>query len=85
MPDVLADGRFGQDDGIKCDRCGSSTFLVYDDGGGLMAYECNDDGSVDCDNTFSVQYEWDSEEDCEPEGWEVALWEDQTGQRGIKR
>ncbi len=75
MPDVLADGRFGEDHGIKCDDCGGSTFLVYDDGGGHMSYQCDI-----CDNSFSVQYDWDEYEEYEPEGWEIALWEEQTGQ-----
>jgi hypothetical protein len=73
MPDVLADGRFGEDHGIKCDDCGGATFLVDDQGEGYMSYECEK-----CGISFGVQYDWDDFEQHEPEGWEVALWEEQT-------
>lgn len=73
MPDVLADGRFGEDHGIKCRACGSKTFLSYDDGYGLMFYDCEE-----CDESTGVQYDsCEEDEDYEPEGWEIALWEDQ--------
>jgi hypothetical protein len=55
--DVLADGRFGRDDGHKCPDCGGESFLVHDDGGGLMAYECDNEK---CGRSFQVQYDGDS-------------------------
>ena len=73
MPDVLADGRFGEDHGIKCDDCGGKTFLVDDQGDGLMSYECED-----CENTFSVQFETDNDDGYEPEGWEESLFDAHT-------
>jgi DNA-directed RNA polymerase subunit RPC12/RpoP len=74
MPDVLADGRFGEDHGIKCDECGSASFLIDDQGGGYMAYQCEK-----CDRSFSVQYDFDDEDGYEPDGWEIALWEEEHG------
>jgi DNA-directed RNA polymerase subunit RPC12/RpoP len=71
MPDVLADGRFGRDDGIKCDECGSKTFLVDDQGGGLMSYECEE-----CELVFLVQYEHEDDEEYEAEGWEEAMFDE---------
>lgn len=56
MVDILADGTFGRDDGIKC-TCGSTTFLVDDQGGGLRAYECNDDNDTGCDEITQVQFD----------------------------
>jgi len=66
MPDVLADGRFGEDHGIKCPDCGSKTFLVDDQGEGLLAYECENEG---CDRTFLVQYDGYDDDETEAEGW----------------
>lgn len=71
MPDILANGDFGRDDGVKCD-CGGKTFLVDDQGGGYCSYECES-----CGQSFGVQY--DTDDDPEPEGWEEALWEERTG------
>ena len=45
----------GRDDGILCD-CGGTTFLVDDQGHGLIAYQCDV-----CENTVQVQYDWDDE------------------------
>jgi hypothetical protein len=71
MADILANGDFGRDDGVKCDECGGKTFLVDDQGGGLCSYECEN-----CDNTFGVQYDSDDEDAYEPEGWELAHFDD---------
>lgn len=67
MPNVIEDGRHGDDHGIECPDCGGKTFLCDDQGGGLMAYQCED-----CEWTGQVQYEWsdpDEEEDFDPEFW----------------
>lgn len=74
MPDIIANGEFGRDDGITCDDCGGNTFLIDDQGYGLCSYQCEV-----CDNSFSVQFESsDEDEEYEPEGWEVALFEERT-------
>jgi len=89
MPDILANGDFGRDDGVKCDRtvmvysalaqkevpriCGGKTFLTDDQGGGYCCYECES-----CGQSFGVQYDSDDEDEHEPEGWEIALWEEGT-------
>jgi hypothetical protein len=57
MPDILASGEFGRDDGVLCE-CGGKTFLIDDQGGGLLAYECED-----CGETFQVQYDSDDDEE----------------------
>ncbi len=51
MVDILANGAFGRDDGVKCD-CGGKTFLTADQGGGLKSYECET-----CGDSFQVQFE----------------------------
>jgi transcription elongation factor Elf1 len=59
MPDVLADGTFGRDDGWTCPECGAKTYLTDNQGYGLCGYNCEN-----CDAAFQVQYEVDdSEED----------------------
>lgn len=50
---------FGRDDGIICE-CGAKTYLVYDQGGGLRSYECD---NPDCDKSTMVQFESSYEED----------------------
>ena len=56
MVDIIANGTFGRDDGIKCE-CGCKTFLVDDQGAGLCAYECEE-----CGETFQVQFEYDGDD-----------------------
>jgi hypothetical protein len=41
MPDIMATGQWGRDDGIKCD-CGGKAYLVDDQGLGLCDYVCED-------------------------------------------
>lgn len=66
MVDILANGEFGRDDGIKCHACGGKTFLSLDQGQGLRSYDCED-----CDETTTVQFEWDDDFENEPEDyWE---------------
>lgn len=57
MPDIIASGDWGRDDGIKC-KCGGKTYLVDDQGYGLCGYECES-----CGDNFQVQYEWDDSEE----------------------
>jgi hypothetical protein len=54
MPDVLADGRYGRDEGVKCHKCGGTTYLVDDQGRGLKSYQCDH-----CDESTMVQFEYD--------------------------
>lgn len=54
MPDVIADGRYGRDEGVKCHACGATTHLVDDQGRGLKSYACDK-----CDETTTVQFEYD--------------------------
>lgn len=49
----MDDRDIGRDDGIKC-KCGGSTFLVDDQGGGLRSYQCDV-----CGQSFQVQFETD--------------------------
>ena len=66
MPDILADGRFGEDHGVKCHGCGNATFLSYDNGYGLMSYNCEK-----CDESTQVQYDgYDDDDDYDSEEWE---------------
>ena len=51
---------FGKDDGIKCD-CGRETWRTYDQGYGLVSYECS------VGHAFQVQYEWPDEYEYEDE------------------
>ncbi len=60
----MTDTDFGRDDGIKC-KCGGKTFLVDDQGGGLMAYECED-----CGEAFQVQFDWDEGEEADEDYYE---------------
>jgi hypothetical protein len=60
MPDILANGEFGRDDGIKC-VCGAKTFLTLDQGDGLLSYDCE---NQDCDEITMVQFEADSDDEC---------------------
>lgn len=71
MVDILANGDFGRDDGVKCDKCGSSTFLVNDQGGGLLTYECNDDNKTGCDETCQVQYENGDDDSLEYDNFDI--------------
>ena len=72
MPDVLADGRFGEDHDVKCPECGAKTYLTDDQGGGLMGYNCEN-----CGTALQVQYEFDDDDEgYEPEGWELAMSDD---------
>ena len=56
---VIDDRDSGRDDGIKC-KCGASTFLVDDQGGGLRSYECE---NPNCSESTMVQFEWDEPEE----------------------
>lgn len=58
MPDILATGDWGRDDGILCDDCGGKTYLVDDQGGGLCGYTCENEA---CGATFQVQYDRDED------------------------
>jgi DNA-directed RNA polymerase subunit RPC12/RpoP len=58
MVDILADGTFGRDDGVRCHACGSKTFLSFDQGCGLKSYNCEK-----CDEVTTVQYEREEPED----------------------
>ena len=64
MPDVIADGRFGEDHGWTCPECGAATYLTDDQGYGLMGYNCEQ-----CDRAFQVQYKWDEETPDEEYDW----------------
>jgi hypothetical protein len=60
MPDILADGTFGRDDGIECYECGGKTFLSFDQGRGLQSYDCADEK---CAAVTTVQFEYDDDDD----------------------
>lgn len=80
MVDILANGEHGRDDGVKCDKCGSSTFLVDNQGGGLLAYDCNDDKGIGCDGTIQVQYESGDEDEEPPDPEYDPAWDDDIDQ-----
>lgn len=70
----MDDRNFGRDDGVKCDKCGGKTFLSYDQGGGLVSYDCETSG---CDEVTTVQYESDGEEEePDPSDYFDEVWED---------
>ena len=58
--DILGNGEFGRDDGIKCSRpgCGGTTFLTDDQGGGLRSYQCET-----CGGQEQVQFEYDHDDE----------------------
>jgi len=58
MPDIIANGDWGKDDGIVCE-CGSKTYLVDDQGGGLKAYNCENPDCEFSEYGFQVQFEND--------------------------
>lgn len=64
MVDILANGDWGRDDGIRC-ACGGTTYLVDDQGHGLCAYACDI-----CEKSFQVQYENDDDEETEDDFWD---------------
>lgn len=68
MVDILADGTFGRDDGIKCHACGGKTFLTNDQGRGLRSYDCES-----CDEVTQVQFDSVDEEE---EYSDSVYWED---------
>ena len=45
------DRNFGRDDGIRCE-CGGKTYLVDDQGHGLISYQCER-----CEEPVQVQYD----------------------------
>ena len=54
MPDVIEDGRYGRNEGIKCHKCSGKTYLTDDQGRGLKTYECES-----CGEHTMVQFEYD--------------------------
>ena len=76
MVDILGNGEFGRDDGVKCHACGSKTFLVDDQGDGLRAYECNDDTNVGCEELTQVQFECAGEDDEPPDPEYDPAWDE---------
>ena len=64
-PDMWDDTHFGRDDGIRCD-CGGTTYLVDDQGFGLITYQCET-----CEESFQVQYDWDDESGEPDDYWEM--------------
>ena len=73
MPDIIGNGEWGRDDGIKCHECGGETYLTHDQGGGLRSYDCDDCGVVN-----QVQFDSDEDLEYEPEGWEQAFFDERT-------
>lgn len=59
------DTHFGRDDGIRC-ACGGSTYLVDDQGYGLITYTCDV-----CEESFQVQYEVEDEGHELDDYWEM--------------
>lgn len=55
--DARTEANFGRDDGIKCWKCQGPTFLSYDQGGGLVSYDCENEA---CGEITQVQFD-----DCE--------------------
>lgn len=60
--DARTEQNFGKDDGIKCHECGGKTFLSYDQGGGLISYDCEKCGAV-----TQVQYDDCDDEETDPD------------------
>ena len=75
MVDILADGSFGRDDGIKCHACGSETFLSFDQGQGLCSYDCKN-----CDEITTVQFEHEETEGYYGDYYEPPFDPDETNQ-----
>lgn len=76
-PDVLADGRFGRDDGIKCSYCGGKTYLIDDQGHGYCSYTCED-----CGQTFGVQFDAYLGSDDERDDEDAAYYWDDPNEAG---
>ena len=59
------DRAFGRNDGIVCQVCGSPTFRAWDQGDGLVSYQCEADAS------HVVQAQYDEEDlDTRMDGWD---------------
>ena len=62
------DRNFGRDDGIRCE-CGGKTYLVDDQGHGLISYQCER-----CEEPIQVQYDCAccAEGDEDDDWWEMS-------------